>query len=143
MKQNTKFIGIYAAILFSFALILILFAGLTQNKTDAELKEQVSKNKGIQTSLTGLTNENQSLQQTIANLQAQNQALVAENQNILNEKEAAVVAYGGDVEVTRKLLEARMQKLAGHIDAANEILAQLYPETMTEAQLYLYQNIAQ
>ena len=37
MKQNTKFIGIYVAILFSFALILILFAGLTQNNYQKEI----------------------------------------------------------------------------------------------------------
>ena len=143
MKQNTKFIGIYAAILFSFALILILFAGLTQNKNSEELKEQVSKNKGIQSSLTGLTTENKTLQQSVLDLQTQNQALSLENQNLLNEKEAAIVAYGGDVDVTRKLLEARMQKLAGHAQAAQDILSQLNPEVMSEAQHYLYTTIAE
>ena len=38
MKQNTKFLWMYIGILFSFALILIIFAGLSRN-TDTEQKE--------------------------------------------------------------------------------------------------------
>ena len=38
MKQNTKFLWMYIGILFSFALILIVFAGLSRN-SDIEQKE--------------------------------------------------------------------------------------------------------
>ena len=47
MKQNTKFLWIYIAILFSFALILILFAGLTRNnlkKVNKELEALKTEN---------------------------------------------------------------------------------------------------
>ena len=39
MKKNSKFLLIYIAILFSFALVLILFAGLTQNNYAKELAD--------------------------------------------------------------------------------------------------------
>ena len=36
MKQNTKFLWMYIAILFSFAIILILFAGLSRNTSNEQ-----------------------------------------------------------------------------------------------------------
>ena len=51
MKQNTKFLWIYIAILFSFALILILFAGLTQNNYRKEIEQQQTESAGVKQSL--------------------------------------------------------------------------------------------
>lgn len=141
MKQNTKFIWIYVAILFSFALILILFAGLTQNNYQKEIEQHENQSAGIQKSLSSLASENSTMKKTIKELEAENAQLKTDNQTLLAEKEAAVVAYGGDVAVTRKLLTAYNEKIAGHGEAALELVKELREENMTEAQKFLYQTI--
>ena len=57
MKKNSKFLLIYIAILFSFALVLILFAGLTQNNYAKELAES----QGIKQNLIEVTEQYQTL----------------------------------------------------------------------------------
>ena len=106
MKQNTKFIWIYGAILFSFALILIVFAGLTQ-KESAHEEEKLSQ------SLSSLGRENSdlvvqrdSLQVTANELQAQLNTAIQERDFEAAEKNSALLAYGGDIEVTKVLIKA-------------------------------------
>ena len=114
MKQNTKFIWIYVAILFSFALILILFAGLTQNNYQKEIEQHQSESAGVRKSLSALSKENEKMKSTINDLQTEAEVLKNDNKILLAEKETAVVAFGGDVEVTRTLLEAYNEKIAGY-----------------------------
>lgn len=141
MKQNTKFIGIYVAILFSFALILILFAGLTQNNYQKEIEQHQSESAGVRKSLSALTKENEKMNDTIRDLQTEAETLRNDNKNLLAEREAALVAFGGDVATTRILIEAYTEKIAGHEDSAREKIKSLNARTMTEAQRYLYKTI--
>ena len=46
MKENTKFLWMYVGILFSFALILIIFAGLSQsNDAEEKMYKEAANNK--------------------------------------------------------------------------------------------------
>jgi cell division protein FtsB len=141
LKQNTKFIGIYVAILFSFALILILFAGLTQNNYQKEIEQHQSESAGVRKSLSALTKENEKMNDTIRDLQTEAETLRNDNKNLLAEREAALVAFGGDVATTRTLFSAYTEKIAGHEDSAREKIKSLNVRTMTEAQRYLYKTI--
>jgi cell division protein FtsB len=141
LKQNTKFIWIYVAILFSFALILILFAGLTQNNYQKEIEQHQSESAGVRKSLSALSKENEKMKSTINDLQTEAEVLKNDNKILLAEKETAVVAFGGDVEVTRTLLEAYNEKIAGHKDQAIELIKPLNVRQMTEAQRYVYNRI--
>ena len=141
MKQNTKFIWIYGAILFSFALILIVFAGLTQ-KESAHEEEKLSQ------SLSSLGRENSdlvvqrdTLQVTANDLQAQLNTAIQERDIEAAEKNAALLAYGGDVEVTKVLIKAYKEKASGSAAQAKQTVSELNTSTMTEAQRYVYNTI--
>ncbi len=143
LKKNTKFIWIYVAILFSFALILILFAGLTQNNYQKEITDQQLETAGVRKSLSALTKENEAMKKQIDELGIQIETLKNDNATILAEKEAALVAYGGDVAVTRTLLQAYSEKLGGHPEVAAETVKGLDVYSMTQAQRYVYNLIFQ
>lgn len=65
MKGKVKFLWIYTAILFSFALILIIFAYLTQNNISKE-NEAIYKNmSGYKASIESLTKENENLKKKL------------------------------------------------------------------------------
>ena len=66
MKEKVKFLWIYTGILFSFALILIIFAYLTQNNMYKETNE-ISK--GYQSNIEMLTKENENLHSKIKELE--------------------------------------------------------------------------
>ncbi len=141
MKKNTKFIWIYGAILFSFALILILFAGLTQNNYQKEITKEQKVTAGVRQSLSSLSKENESLKKDYANLKKENESLKEANTQLALEKESAIVAYGGDVEVTRVLINAYMEKNAQRTDEAREMVKPLNVYKMTQAQRQLYNMI--
>ena len=141
MKQNTKFIWIYGAILFSFALILIVFAGLTQ-------QEDAHENEKLSHSVSSLSRDNATLAEqklaaeTLANeLQAQLTVVTDERNTQYAEKEAALLAYGGDIEVTRVLVQAYREKAGGNLAQAKQTISALNAEDMTEAQKYVYKSI--
>lgn len=134
VKQNTKFIWIYGAILFSFALILIVFAGLTQ-KESAHEEEKLSQ------SLSSLGRENSDLVIQRDNLQTQLDIAVQEKEQEATDKNAALLAYGGDVEVTKVLVQAYKEKSSGNAAKARETVSGLSTANMTDAQRYVYNTI--
>jgi len=148
MKQNVKFIWIYGLILFSFALILIVFAGFTQ-------KENQTVSNSLTNSLTSLTQErnkymeqcnqladdNKKLLAQNTGLQSQLDSLTQEKNNIYAEKEAAIIAYGGDAEVTRTLLKAYHEKASGNLQLAKTTIENLDVSSMSSAQKYIYDSI--
>lgn len=68
MNGKVKFLWIYTAILFSFALILIIFAYLTQNNISKE-NEAINKNmSGYKANIESLTKENENLKQKLDEL---------------------------------------------------------------------------
>lgn len=71
MNGKVKFLWIYTAILFSFALILIIFAYLTQNNISKE-NEAINKNmSGYKANIESLTKENENLKQKLDELNAE------------------------------------------------------------------------
>ena len=141
MKQNTKFIWIYGAILFSFALILILFAGLTQNNYQKEITEEQKVTAGVRQSLSSLSAENEEMGKELKALKQENETLKNTNTQLALEKETALTAYGGDIEVTRTLIAAYMEKLAERPDEARAMLGNLNFYSMTTAQKQVYNKI--
>ena len=141
MKQNTKFIWIYGAILFSFALILILFAGLTQ-KESAHEEEKLSQSiSSLSRENSELVAERDALQAKSAELQAQVDALTLERNSLYADREAALLACGGDIEISRVLIQAYREKASGNAALARETVANLDKSAMTDAQKYIYNTI--
>lgn len=141
MKQNTKFIWIYGAILFSFALILIVFAGLTQ-KESAHEEEKLSQSlSSLGRENSDLVTQRDNLQITVNDLQAQLNTAVQEKENEAAEKNSALLAYGGDIEVTKVLIKAYSEKASGSAAQAKETVSALDAGNMTDAQRYVYNTI--
>ncbi len=142
MKENTKFLWMYVGILFSFALILIIFAGFSQSN-DAE------QTKGMQNDITALSQQNTELQNRIKELETHNQSLQTQIDSLLIEKQsleaqnanlenaAEAQRLGGQI-----LMDAMKMYDNGRRAAAREEIKKLNPEHLTDAQLYLYNIIA-
>lgn len=141
MKKNTKFIWMYGAILFSFALILILFAGLTQNNYQKELNKEQKETAGIKQSLSALSKENKKLETALAEMEKENQKLREETTQLTMESDMAITAYGGDKEVTRTLIEAYTLLVSDEKDKAKETIKDLNVYAMTQAQKHVYNTI--
>lgn len=141
MKQNTKFIWIYVAILFSFAIILILFAGLTQNNYQKEINDQEMEAAGIRKSLSALSKENEVLNSKLKEFEAQNTALMEENERLSKESRAAISFYDGEAETTKILLRAYADRLDGKNDEAKAMLESIDMGLLTKEQKNLYDMI--
>lgn len=135
MKQNTKFLWMYVGILFSFALILIIFAGLSRNSTTeqaqglkADLTELSQKNTELQTQIKELDTRLNASNEEINNLKAQNEELVRKA-----EKRSAD---------DKALIEALYAYNRGNHSKCAEIISTIDPQSLTETQLYLYNRIS-
>lgn len=133
MKKNTKFLFIYIAILFSFALVLILFAGLTQNNYAKELAES----KGVQQNLIEITAQYQTLSDSMNVL---NKELEDAQNSIVNYK-AEITAKSTHITTTDTLIQALQLLDKGDEKQAKEKIANIAPDTLTETQLYIYNKI--
>ena len=141
MKQNTKFLWIYIAILFSFALILILFAGLTQNNYQKEIDLQEAESAGVKQSLVTITNENQKISDNLKKVNKELEALKTENFKLTSQKEVLVKAIGGNAEITQKLLDAYVIYSLGDKEAANAKISNLNKAMLNQMQLNIYNTI--
>ena len=125
MKQNTKFLWMYIGILFSFALILIIFAGFSRN-TDTEQKE------GLKADIAALSQQNTNLRTETTNLKTQIDALLAENETL----KASDAAFAEAETLLASACEAYDR---GNRKEAREMLASLDPASLTQSQLYIYE----
>ena len=132
MKQNTKFLWLYTAILFSFALILIIFAGLTQNNFQKEIAESDKENKTMLEQIEMLKNENAKLSEEIKT--------ISENLELVNAENEELKLYKENGE---KIFEAYQQLNKGKHNSAVSMVKQLDTEQLTPMQLYLYKIIIQ
>ncbi len=123
----------YTVILFSVALILILFAGLTTQNYERELESHETAKVGLQKSVTELSQVNTNLKQENDKLKKENEELKATNE------ELAVAA--ADNELNRTLIEALVQYDKGNRRAAKNMLAEIDSETLTEQQASIYNKI--
>ncbi len=141
MKQNTKFLWIYIAILFSFALILILFAGLTQNNYQKEIEQQQTESAGVKQSLITLTDENQKLKDQVKKNKSEMEGLQNENAKLNSEKEILISSIGENREISQKLLDAYCLYKNGDTEAALKNLEAIDKNTLTVVQLTIYNTI--
>ena len=124
MKQNTKFLWMYIGILFSFALILIVFAGLSRNN-DTEQKE------GLKADIATLSQQN-------TNLAAENAALKNQVDTLTNENNALKADDVTFSDVENILAKACELYDAGSEEEAKAMLVSINPLTLTQTQTYLY-----
>ncbi len=133
MKKNTKFLLMYIAILFSFALVLILFAGLTQNNYAKELAES----QGIKQNLVEITEQYQTLTDSMKvmtkELESAN-ATIEKYEKDISEKASQILA-------TEKLIQAMRMYDIGKKNEARSIIDELDKQTLTDSQLYIYNKI--
>ena len=132
MKQNTKFLWLYTAILFSFALILIIFAGLTQNNFQKEIAENDKENKTMLEQIEVLKTENAKLSEEIK--------AISEQLELSETEKAELTAYK---ENSEKIFEAYQLLNKGKHNSAVSMAKELDTEKLTPMQLYLYKIIIQ
>lgn len=138
VKQNTKFLWLYTAILFSFALVLIFIAGLTQNNYKKELAVHENASKGMQESVSQLTNHNQQLSDQLKTANANIAQLQTELDTLKNEQaESLHAAEAND----QALLEALQLYEAGRRRDARERLGEMDRVALSPTQAYLYDQI--
>lgn len=134
MKENTKFLWMYVAILFSFALILIIFAGLSQNT-------KTEQTQGLKADITELSQKNTELQKINTDLKNQLDALTNENQTIKTEIETINQENEAKKAVDDALMNAIKAYNSGNFTKSREIKSTIDPENLTEAQRYIYNKL--
>lgn len=140
MKQNTKFLWLYTAILFSVALVLIFIAGLTQNNYKKELAVHENASKGMQESVVQLTEHNQQLTDQLKTANDTIAQLQTELENL--QKQQAEMA-DATAAVDQALLEAMQLYEDGRRSEARERLGDMDRALLTPTQAYLYDQIIQ
>ncbi len=133
MKSKTKFLWLYTIILFSVALVLILFAGMTQQNYERELETHETANVGLQKSAAELSQTNMKLQQ-------ENDALKKENES-LKESQATFEEVSKSNDLNIALVEALYQYEAGNRKTAKNLLAEVDSASLTDQQLNIYNKI--
>ncbi len=133
MKKNTKFLWIYTGILFSFALILIVFAFFTQNNIQKENEENI---RGMRSSVSQLTEENEMLKKELEAASA----LLADTTKKLEETQA-VAALAGNSEYDALLMQAYDLYREGKVSEARALLAEMNTDSFSVLQRYLYDLI--
>lgn len=133
MKSKTKFLWMYTIILFSVALILILFAGMTQQNYERELETHETVKVGLQKSAAELSQTNMKLQQENDTLKKENAAL-KESQATFED-----VTKSNDLNIA--LVDALYQYEVGNRRTARNLLAEVDSATLTDQQLNIYNKI--
>ena len=131
MKENTKFLWMYVAILFSFALILIIFAGLSHNTEDEQKK-------GLKEDITELSQKNTELSTTLYQLQGQNDTLNLDLANVKAELETLKSNETVEDNNDMLLTQAINAHKAGDKKACKTALESLSGQTLTEFQQIIY-----
>jgi len=134
MKENTKFLWMYVGILFSFALILILFAGLSQSTSSEQTK-------GLKADITELSEVNTQLKGEIAVLSSQLQTLTSENDVLKQENQKLKNEKVNHDTASQALLNAVDAYKKGKKTQGDEIMKTIDPQSLTEAQLYIYNEL--
>ena len=128
MKENTKFLWMYVAILFSFALIL------SQNT-------KTEQTQGLKADITELSQKNTELQKINTDLKNQLDALTNENQTIKTEIETLNQENEAKKAVDDALMNAIKAYNGGNFTKSREIKSTRDTESLTEAQRYIYNKL--
>ena len=127
MKEKVKFLWIYTGILFSFALILIIFAYLTQNNMYKETNE-ISK--GYQSNIEMLTKENENLHSQINELKKSN-----------DEKDAKITSFDESAKIDALLKDALSKEDEGNKKQAKELIKDIDKTKTNDLQNYIIDKI--
>ena len=130
MKSNTKFLWFYTIVLFSFALVLVLIAGLTQQNYEEELKTHLTANVGMQQSVSELSRVNTSLQEKVNKYEAQ-----------IEEAEAKIEETTKELETLNTLVDALKEYEKGNKSSARKSLADINADELTPNQRYVYNKV--
>lgn len=133
MKKNTKFLLIYVVILFSFAMVLILFAGLTQNNYAKEIAES----QGIKQNLVEITEQYQTLTDSMKVINEQLEEAKIE----ITDYKQQINKLTSEKEITRTLVEALKLYENGSAAKARQKIASIDKTVLSEAQTYIYNKI--
>lgn len=134
MKENTKFLWMYVAILFSFALILIIFAGLSHNNSTEQAK-------GLKADITELSQKNTELQNKNTEIKKQLETLTSEHELLKTEHEALKLESETKKQNDEALMAAIKAYNSGNYTKSRQIKSTIAPESLTEAQLYIYNKL--
>ena len=134
MKQNTKFLWMYILILFSFALILIIFAGLSHNTEDEQKR-------GLKEDITELSHKNTELSTTISNLETQLSTLTTEKEGLKSENEALKAIEQTEDANDALLMQAGNAKNEEDDEAFNTAISTIDSTQLTELQLHIYNDL--
>ncbi len=137
MRQNTKFVWMYGAILFSFALILILYAGLS-TKNEEKLSNSLSS---LTRDISELKTERTKLYKQIEDLEQQIADKEHSKIKFYEKLEKALQEGEGDAKVNEVLISALKEKKVGNNLLAKEAVSQLDLSKMSEFQKYVYEII--
>lgn len=127
MKEKVKFLWIYTGILFSFALILIIFAYLTQNNMYKETNE-ISK--GYQSNIEMLTKENENLHSKIKELEKE-----------ISEKDAKINLFEESNKTDTLLKDALIKDDEGNSKEAKELIKDIDKTKTNDLQNYIIDKI--
>lgn len=127
MKEKVKFLWIYTGILFSFALILIIFAYLTQNNMYKETNE-ISK--GYQSNIEMLTKENENLHSKIKELEKE-----------ISEKDAKINLFEESNKTDALLKDALIKDDEGNSKEAKELIKDIDKTKTNDLQNYIIDKI--
>lgn len=137
MSKNSKFLWLYTIVLFSVALILILFAGLSTSNYEKEIESHETAKVGLQKSITELS-------QTNMQLKEENSLLKTENEQLKSDAEQNQESFhkaNENVDVFNNLASAMREYDLGNRKKARSMLESVDESTLTQAQLYLYNKI--
>lgn len=134
MKENTKFLWMYVGILFSFALILIIFAGLSQSNDSEQTKGLKSDITELSQKNTQLVAKNKEQSLEIESLNAQIEALTLENETLKADAETKKVTEDA-------LMNAVAAFNSGNRAKSRQIISTIDPQNLTDAQKYIYNRL--
>ncbi|MBR2476658.1 MAG: hypothetical protein IKB50_00810 [Clostridia bacterium] len=129
MKSKSRFLWLYTILLFSVALLLILFAGMTQQEAETHKTTSV----GLQESVTKLTQDNENLKAENASLRAE-----ADGVNALKISLEQTADHNGRNEL---LIKAMSMYCTNDINGARALLAEMDISLLTPEQLAVYNMI--
>ena len=115
------------------SLVLILFAGLTQNNYAKELAES----QGIQKNLVEVTARYQTLSDSMKVLNKELESAQA----TIETYEKDIAAKANQILVTDTLIKAMELYDNGNVELAKEKIANLSADDLTDTQLYMYNRI--
>ena len=127
MKQNTKFLWMYVGILFSFALILIVFAGLSRNTENEQTM-------GLKSDVAALSQKNTALQ-------SENTKLFAQIDELIAASDAQGVKIKEFQDAEKVLSDAYSLYTSGNRKDARELTAALNYENLCGTQKAVYDII--